>query len=199
VERADFPTSISATPSRLGFGGQGEDGSIEILGKFSDGSVLDVTESSLVTYSTSDSAVVRVDALGSVTSVAPGTATITATYGRPTPHIQVAIPVSVPRPLFRIVPSSLDFGIKDIGTASSQRMTLTNSTTAELRIVEVTATGDFSEANDCVSSSPLPVNAVCTITVTFRPRQAGLSTGRVRITNGFNGLPVGIWVSGTGR
>jgi hypothetical protein len=198
VERTDFPTRLSSNVSRLTFEAQGQDGSVSVMGTFS-GGTFDVTESSLVSYSTSDPAIVTVDAFGNVTAVAPGTATVTITYGQGARNIQALIPVTVPKPIFTMSPISLDFGTQDVSTSASLQMTLTNTSTADLGILEVKTSGDFSESDDCTSSSPLSRGASCTITVTFRPSQTGLRTSRVRVANSFNTVPVGFLVSGTGR
>ena len=77
-------------------------------------------------------------------------------------------------------------------------MTLTNTTGDDLSIIEVSATGDYSETDDCVSSSPLAAGAMCTITVTFQPTQVGIRNGQVRMTNSFT-HPVSFWLTGVGQ
>lgn len=68
-----------------------------------DGSILEVTRSSNVTYSSSNTAVATVDANGIVTGGSAGTATITATYTLSGQSVTTAVPVTVPPPWF--VPS----------------------------------------------------------------------------------------------
>jgi hypothetical protein len=55
VERADLPISLIALLPSLTFSEPGESLGLQIVGKFADGKVLDVTESTLVTYASSDS------------------------------------------------------------------------------------------------------------------------------------------------
>jgi hypothetical protein len=79
VEKPDMPWSISALLRQIIFDAQGDASSIHLLGTFADGSVLDVTESSNVTYSSLNAAVATVAGLGRVTAVAPGRTSIVAT------------------------------------------------------------------------------------------------------------------------
>lgn len=81
IERPDMPTALSAqTPaSQLTLEALGQRFPIILFAAFSDGSILAVTQSSYVTYSSSNTAIATVDNNGMVTAVSAGTATITAT------------------------------------------------------------------------------------------------------------------------
>jgi hypothetical protein len=96
VEKPDMPSSISALLRQIIFDAQGDSSSIHLLGTFADGSVLDVTESSYVTYSSLNAAVATVVGFGMVTAVAPGRTSIVATYGPPERNVRLTIPVTVP-------------------------------------------------------------------------------------------------------
>jgi len=76
VERPDLPTSLSTFLSGISFTVPGEKSPIALLATFSDGSILDATRSSNVSYSTSNSAIATVDGNGIVTAVAPGQASV---------------------------------------------------------------------------------------------------------------------------
>lgn len=98
--------------------------------------------------------------------------------------------------------SSISFAGTTVGAASAaSKVTLTNSGTAVLSFTSVSVTGtnpgDFSQTNTCGSS--LAVNAVCTITVTFRPVAKGTRTGTVTVSDNVAGSPQTISLSGTGK
>ncbi len=67
VERPDLPLSISTPLRQLIFDAQGDSHPIKLHGTFADRSVLDVTESSHVTYSSSNVGVATVNSYGMAT------------------------------------------------------------------------------------------------------------------------------------
>ncbi|MHB8527459.1 MAG: Ig-like domain repeat protein [Candidatus Acidiferrales bacterium] len=203
VERPDRPTALSQLDSKtpgLSFDAIGEQLPLVLLGTFSDGSILDVTRSTNVTYSSSDSSIAAVDTNGMVTGTGTGDATITATYSVNGQNVSLAIPVTVESVGITISPTSLtSFGSQSIGvTSTAQAVTVTNTAVGSLKILSVNATGDFSETGNCLASSPLSTNGICTINVTFTPTVAGPRTGTLTVTNDFSGLPTSIPLSGTG-
>jgi hypothetical protein len=64
VERPDAPTQVSAEPRAIKFESQGEQLPIRIWGTFTDGSYVDLTESSNVSYMSSNPLVATVGARG---------------------------------------------------------------------------------------------------------------------------------------
>jgi len=73
------------------------------------------------------------------------------------------------------LPLSLGFGSQVVGSSSAaQAITLTNSTASSVTISEVTATGDYSQTNNC---GTLASNASCSINVTFTPSATGTRSG----------------------
>src|ERR1019366_5227637 len=68
--------------------------------------------------------------------------------------------------------SSLSFGFQQVGIPSShQAVTVTNSGTTSLTISNISASGDFSESDNCTKAALLPTtNGV--INVTFTPSAA---------------------------
>ena len=72
-------TSISLSPSPITLNGTGDTRSLVVTGVLTDGTTTPITTG--VTFSSSDLTVAVVSLAGVVTSVAPGTATITATFG----------------------------------------------------------------------------------------------------------------------
>ena len=94
-------------------------------------------------------------------------------------------------------PSSLTFGGLTPGTISAaQQVTLANSGNAVLSISSITATGDFSETNNCGAS--LVAGATCTISVTFAPTAGGTRTGTLSVADNAAGSPQLVSLSGLG-
>ena len=199
VERPDMPTVINPQIPALTLKALGEQFPLVMLANFSDGSVLDVTESSYMTYSSANTSVATVDANGIVTGGSAGNATITATYTLNGQSVTTAVPVIVPPPVMTVSPTSLNFGSQNVGTSSStQQLTVANTGNGSLKILKVAAAGNFSETDNCVSSSPLAVSTSCTVNVTFTPSAAGSRQGSVSIANGTISIPSTVSLSGTG-
>jgi hypothetical protein len=90
-------------------------------------------------------------------------------------------------PVAGVSPASLTFGNQLLGTPSaSQRVTLSNTGMATLTITSITASGDFSQTNNCRGS--VAPSASCTINVTFTPTATGTRTGTLTITDNNNGV-----------
>jgi hypothetical protein len=96
IERPDLPNSVAALLSSYSFQSLGEQVPMVLTSDFSDGSILDVTESSYVTYVSSNTAVATVNRHGMVTAVGAGSATVTATYTLAGQQVQTRIPVKGP-------------------------------------------------------------------------------------------------------
>jgi hypothetical protein len=102
---------------------------------------------------------------------------------------------TTPSPSASLAPTGLQFGGEPVGTASStQAIKLANSGTAALQISAITATGDFSQTNNC--GSTLTIGASCTINVTFKPTQGGARSGAVTVVEGTGTSQVAL--AGTG-
>ena len=99
VERADLPTKLTASKSRIGFQSQGQKVALRIYGTFADGSVLDLSVSSNLAYTSSNARVATVDTNGVVTATAAGNASITATYGQGARSVSLSVAVTVPLPV----------------------------------------------------------------------------------------------------
>ncbi|WP_202871743.1 choice-of-anchor D domain-containing protein [Kribbella pratensis] len=101
-----------------------------------------------------------------------------------------------PGPILNANPASLSFPDTQVGSSSSaQTVAVTNSGTTSATVSGVTATGDFSQTNNC---SALAVGASCTVTVTFRPTASGSRTGGVTVTSNANNSPTSISLTGNG-
>jgi len=111
-----------------------------------------------------------------------GVALLSACGGSPTASLSV---------------TSLSFGSQDVGTAGAeQAITLSNTGSAGLRIVETAVALPFTQTNTCGSS--LAAGATCTINVTFAPTTEGNFTSSVSITDNAKGSPQTVALSGTG-
>jgi hypothetical protein len=94
-------------------------------------------------------------------------------------------------------PSSLTFASQAVNTTSTpQAVTVRNTGTATATLSAVTASGDFTQTNNCGGS--LAVNAACTVNVGFRPTAPGTRTGTLTITGNASNGPTTVALSGTG-
>jgi phospholipase C len=105
--------------------------------------------------------------------------------------------VTPPPPIVSLSPSSLTFGNQTVGTSSSpQTVTLTNTGGSTLNISSVTASGDFSDTDNCVGA--IAAGGSCTMNVTFTPTALGTRTGSITITDDASGSPQSVPLTGTG-
>lgn len=186
VERADMPLSLSSQFPSLTMEAQGQVSPMMLTATFSDGSALQVTESTKVTYQSTNTLVFTVDGTGAATAVAPGNASLIATYQNSNgPNLQLSIPVTVLPFDITFTPASLDFGNATLGSSVSRSITITNASASDsgLSIKSVGAGGPYSETDNCISTSPLALDGTCTISVTFSPTALGQSQGSLRIDN----------------
>jgi hypothetical protein len=95
IERREMPRAITPRLRGFHFDKKGEMGRIELVGDFGIGDFVDVSESSRVTFESSDAAVATVDKSGTVTAVGPGRAAVVAWYGPRDRGIKASIPVEV--------------------------------------------------------------------------------------------------------
>jgi len=95
-------------------------------------------------------------------------------------------------------PALLTFASQAYGSVSkAQTVTLKNTGTAALATTSITASGDFSETDNCVNVS-LAAGASCAIQVSFSPTQIGGRTGQLTINANINGGQLTVALSGTG-
>jgi len=138
----------------------------------------------------------------STTGITPiGNSTVTlqaTTAGAPAPKTQsFTLQVIAPVPVVSLSATSLVFLNQAIGTTSPpQPVTLQNIGLGTLNIVNIAASGDFAQTNNCGSSvSP---GASCTISVTFTPTVDGTRTGQVTLTDNAADSPQLISLTGLG-
>ena len=94
--------------------------------------------------------------------------------------------VAAPEAAF--TPGSRQFASQPVGTASAaQSVILTNSGGAPLTVSAVAISGsnssDFSESDNCVSSSPIASAGTCTLNLTFTPTAVGARTATLVVTD----------------
>ena len=101
------------------------------------------------------------------------------------------------KPVVSISQSSCNFGSQAVGTASSpESFDLTNTGGAALAISSITASGDFSQTNNC--GAGLAPGASCTISVTFTPSQSGARSGAITVSDNASPATQTISLTGTG-
>jgi hypothetical protein len=99
-------------------------------------------------------------------------------------------------PILSLSTTPLSFGSQLLNTSSNTNsVVLTNSGSAPLTVSGVSATGDFSQTNNC---SSLAAGGQCSIAVTFKPTQTGSRAGQLSISDNVAGSPQQIQLSGTG-
>jgi len=95
-------------------------------------------------------------------------------------------------------PATLSFGLVGVGLSKNLPTTLTNVGSTTLNFSGITTTGtdadEFSQTSTCGSS--VGAGKSCTITVTFRPKEAGSDSAQVSISD--NGGLQQVSLSGTG-
>ncbi len=99
IERPDSPQQLQNERGSVNFSYGGEKLPLAVIGTFADGSQVRLNRSTYTRYSSDTPSVATVDAEGWVTSVAPGHAKITITYGNAsigTTSAQVPVYVQVP-------------------------------------------------------------------------------------------------------
>ena len=97
--------------------------------------------------------------------------------------------------------TALTFGNQALNTTSAaQTVTLTNTSTSNLSITAVSASGDFAldPTTTCSGSTTLGPSGTCTVVVTFTPTATGTRTGTVTITDDGPNSPRSIALVGAG-
>jgi hypothetical protein len=104
---------------------------------------------------------------------------------------------NIPTPGIRLVESVMAFPNIAVGAVyGTQPAIVISSGTGQLTISGVSATGDFSETDNCVGA--LAPNAQCAINVSFRPTAPGVRQGTILITDNASGTPHSISLAGMG-
>ena len=89
---------------------------------------------------------------------------------------------TTPAPAASLSPPTLTFSSQNINSAStSQTATLSNTGNATLTVSSVSASGDFSQSNNCGTS--VAAGASCTIQVAFTPSATGARSGTLSVSD----------------
>jgi len=97
----------------------------------------------------------------------------------------------------KLAPPQLEFPTQPVGTDSSpQKATLTNTGDVTVNISNISATGAFTEKNNCPAA--LAAGANCQIEVEFAPQQKGAAAGKLSVKDDAEGSPQTVALSGTG-
>jgi streptogramin lyase len=103
-------------------------------------------------------------------------------------------------PFASLLTTSIAFGKQALATTSApQTVTLTNTGAVALNVTNISASGDFSQTNNCVGS--VAAGGSCTINLTFTPTAVGSLAGTLTITDnsiGLAGSTQTVTLSGTG-
>jgi hypothetical protein len=144
------------------------------------------------------SCTINVTFLPSAPGIRSGTLTVTDTAGNSPQTASLMGTGSAPGVTAQ--PAMLSFGGQMVNTASSaQSVTLTNTGTAAINIINVAITGNFAVgtgANACGSS--LAAGSNCLIYVIFTPAASGPLSGMLSINDSAANSPISIPLSGTG-
>jgi hypothetical protein len=197
VETASMPVALVAEPPDLVFESLGQQIPVRVLGRFADGSIRNLTQSSHVRFF-GYSSVAVIDSSGTVTAGLAGSTALAVAYvGDGDDGISVNIPVTVLPSVVSASVTSLDFGEHAINESGILQVTLTNSSKSRIGIISVDADGDFTEVDNCLAGR-LDVAASCTVSVSFNPVGVGLRAGSLTIANTTTVTPVVIPLVGTG-
>lgn len=83
--------------------------------------------------------------------------------------------------MLRLQADALSFGYQTVGTSSApQAVTITNTSSSQISITNISTQGDFSQTSDCGVS--LNAGQSCTLQIIFTPAAAGTRSGSVAIT-----------------
>jgi hypothetical protein len=97
----------------------------------------------------------------------------------------------------QILPTSLSFGSIAVGSPASLSLTLSNSGTAPITGVALSATGDYAVTVPCTLTTLAPGGS-CSVTVTFTPTKTGTDNGTLTVTSSDATSPDAVPLTGTG-
>ncbi len=105
-------------------------------------------------------------------------------------------------PSVSVTPSSLNFGQQVVGFSSPTTQTVTIKSTGQafLTINNITASGDFTQSNNC-GSQLTPAGGTkdtCTVTLTFTPKAVGTRSGTLTIADDAPDTPQSVGLLGQG-
>lgn len=96
--------------------------------------------------------------------------------------------------------TTLDFGTRTVGSATTLPLVVTNTGGAALAIGSLALAGsaDFSVVTDSCSGANLAPSATCSVSVRFQPTSAGVRGGTVTIPSNASNSPAQVALTGVG-
>ncbi|WP_161570972.1 choice-of-anchor D domain-containing protein [Granulicella sibirica] len=102
------------------------------------------------------------------------------------------------QPRLQITPTALDFGSIQVGTPSTQSVTITNPGIVPVTFYTANLTGDYTQTNNCPSpNTTLPAGDTCTFQLTFTPTTTGPRPGTLSISTS-TASPLTVSLTGIG-
>ncbi|MGD0427696.1 MAG: dockerin type I domain-containing protein [Candidatus Acidiferrales bacterium] len=95
IEPSTPATAIAFQQPLVAFGYVGQQQRVAVTASFGDGSVLDLSKSTKISFTSGDTSAVSVDPTGLLTSLAPGNTTVTVSYGTLTATLKTVGPTNV--------------------------------------------------------------------------------------------------------
>ncbi|MGW0797799.1 choice-of-anchor D domain-containing protein [Streptomyces sp. NPDC002692] len=130
------------------------------------------------------------------TATGSRTGTLTVDAGGTTSTVSLSGTGTAPGPVLNTDPASLSFEGTVVGSsATAQTVKVTNSGTTSATVSGVSASGDFSQTNNCAT---LAVGASCTVNVGFKPTTGGTRNGSLTVTSNANNSPTVVSLTGSG-
>jgi hypothetical protein len=111
----------------------------------------------------------------------------------------IVVPLNGQASTLTLSASSLSFGQQQVGLTPTNPLsvTATNNGATPVTFTSITASGDFSETDNC-AKVPLQPSTNCTISVTYAPTTAGSSIGALTLIDNAPGSPQIVLLMGTG-
>ena len=107
-----------------------------------------------------------------------------------------SIGILLQAPMAALSSAALNFGPVAVENTGTLALTVTNSGSAILNIGTISASGNFSQTNNC--NAVVTQGSSCTINVTFSPAAAGTLNGVLTIPSNAAGSPQTVSLSGVG-
>jgi hypothetical protein len=140
---------------------------------------------------------VKIQFAPTTTGAISGSIVITSTAANPTLTIPLSGSGVTTQAQLTISPSPVAFNSVNVGSNSTQTVTLTNAGNAALNITGVSITGTGYTMN-LTAPTTISAGANSKFTVTFTPTSSGSAAGSVSITSNAPGSPATLPLSGTG-
>ncbi len=102
------------------------------------------------------------------------------------------------QPQWSVLPTSVNFGNVNVGSNSSQNVTVTNSGNTALTISSATLSGQGFSINGLALPQTISAGASTTFAAQFAPASAGSAAGSISVSSNASGSPATIALSGAG-